>query len=75
VVHVQGGNLDSKRRGRYLNYGKLADGSRYFLVPEDRNARQAWENLFEKFQPFRTNGVAVAKNPVALPPGRAKLST
>ena len=44
-------------------------------IPKDRHARHARRDLLEKFQPFPADAEFDTLKPVALPPGRARLST
>jgi hypothetical protein len=41
----------------------------------ERNSRHSWRNLLEQLQPFPGDTVFDTKKPVALPPGRTRLST
>ena len=44
-------------------------------IPNDRHPRNAWRDLLEQLQPFPAHTVFDRANPVALPPGRARLAT
>ena len=44
-------------------------------IPKDSSSRHARRDLLEEFQPFAAQAVFEIMKPVALPPGRARLST
>ena len=44
-------------------------------IPKDRHSRHARRDLLEQLQPFSAHAVFEHGKPVALPPGRARLST
>ena len=54
---------------------QLADPGGDGGIPQDRRARHARRDLFEQLQPFPADAVFEMMKPVALPPGRARLST
>jgi hypothetical protein len=58
-----------------LDSAKLSYPGSYSGISKDRYPRHVGRNLFEKFEPFRTLPYSNKTKPVALPPGRAKLST
>src|SRR5262245_52541593 len=76
VARVNGAQFHSEPRRHPLDRGQLPDPSRNCCIPKDRYSRHAWRDLFEQFQPFLTlMPYSNTIKPVALPPGRAMLST
>ena len=54
---------------------ELADPGGYGGIPKDRRPRHARRDLLEQLQPFAAKLYSNCMKPVALPPGRARLST
>src|SRR5262245_19914319 len=75
VSHVHRARLDTQRRCRGLNGGKLTRPCSYSWVSQDGYSRHTGRHRLEKLQPFPTDAVVGLRNPVTTPPGRARLST
>ena len=70
-----GHDLHAQRRRHGLDYRELPDPGGDGGVPKDRRARHARRDLLEQLQPFAAELYSNCMKPVALPPGRARLST
>ena len=75
VAHVDRAHLHAKRRRHGLYDAELAYPGGCGGIPKDCHSRHAGRDLLEQLQPFRAQLYSNKRNPVALPPGRAKLST
>ena len=75
VAHVDRAHLHPERRRHGLDRAELPDPGGYGGIPKDRRSRHARRDLLEQFQPFPAHAVFEQRKPVALPPGRARLST
>ena len=75
TAHVDGAHVYADRWRQRLDGAELARPCRYGATSKDRGSRHARRDLLEQFQPFSAHGIFEAVKPVALPPGRAWLST
>src|SRR4051812_30767353 len=75
VAHVDCAQLYPERRRNRLDGAELARPSGDGGIPKNRCPRHARRDLFEQFHPFRAHAVSNKMKPVALPPGRVRLST
>ena len=76
VAHVDRAHLHPERRRHGLDGAELADPGGYGGIPKDCRSRHAWRDLLEQLQPFSARCcIRTVMKPVALPPGRARLST
>ena len=75
VPQIDRAQFNSERRRYGLDCAELAAAGNLLGVPQDCRARQAGRDLLEQLQPFCANSIFDTVKPVALPPGRAKLST
>src|SRR6516165_2857078 len=75
LTHVDWAHLHPERGRHGLDGGELAGSRGQRGIAKHPHSLDAGCDLFEQFQPFRAQAVFERGNPVALPPGRARLST
>src|SRR5262249_52889004 len=75
LAHIDGDDLHPQSRRGGLHGGELTDPSSYSRVPKNCGSGNAGCHLLEQFQKFSAHAVFEHQKPVALPPGRARLST
>src|SRR5262245_53919232 len=75
VAHIERNHLYLERGRCCLDRTPLAKPLGYGGVAKHRRSRYVGRYLFENLQPFSPISYSYKVKPVALPPGRAKLST
>ena len=75
IAHVDRAHLHAERRRHGLDSRRTGRSRRRCRIAKDRRARHARRDLLEQLQPFAAQAVFERMKPVALPPGRARLST